>query len=145
MSVDSTTVIPVTGGKPRLNSRERSGFKKQIITAGDLTKSGQFNVDALVRILNQMQGAAEDATSGSRSDPFGLKCIVQAVAMTSGKQADITHTLGQTWRYAFIIGATAGAASCVLAAVASPSLPQTKYCSVTPTGTGTYDVCIVSG
>lgn len=142
---NSTTVIPVTGGKPQIVSRDREGFKKQTITPGDLLKAGSIDVEALVRILNQMQAAAEDGTASSRSDPLGTKCVLQSVTMISGQQIDMVHTLGQTWRYAFIIGAGPQAGNCILAKVASPSLPQSKYCSVVPTGTGTYDVAIVAG
>lgn len=142
----STTVKPVTNGRPQLISRDKLPAKRLSITSKDITDgAGNVHPEALARVLRLIVDHVSDSTSTTRNDPLGVKCVLQSVALTANKQSDLKHTLGEPWRYAYVLGATHGSATCTLTAAKNPTIDQSKYASVVPTGSGTYDICIVAG
>lgn len=139
----STVVTPgVNGGKADVSTKEKYSISNPIIAAADIAPKGVIDLAQLVRVLNLLQDPSNQATAPAQSNPFWLKCVLQSVPLTGGVQADLKHTLAAQWRYVWIVSAAAGSAACTLARVTSPALDQSQYCSIVPTGTGVYDICI---
>lgn len=134
---NSTGKLPPTlsSSKPQFRSRQTR------VTAEDLK-----DPQRLLKVINDLQAAIDQATAGARSNPLGTPCIVRGIATTNGTPVFIPHTLGRGWTGLWCINQSAGAPSFTWqnnpVAGYPNGLDPTMGAYITPTVTGTYDLAI---
>jgi hypothetical protein len=116
----------------------------------------------IAKAINDSVESALRATEAGRSNPFSACYIVSKQKLTHGVQADIRHSLGVPWQYAYVVHAyptTYVACITLIEAQSPPSgVDRTNNASIIPAiiaigvpggttvtaASGTYDILLAA-